>query len=474
MLFESPEPGGFAMNKKRIAIGALTLASFLLVRPLRPEPQADLGVGLGLRLASPERLRGVPLAFTPYAGDALPAKVDLSPNMPPPGQQGSQNSCVGWAVAYALKSYQEKLDEGWTYFLSDGRISAARVFSPSFIYNQCNHGQNVPILYMDAFNVLSEKGAALWTDMPYKADDFASQPGPEVLAKAARFKIDFWRQVNVQDIKEIKSHLHAGYPVLIGANVDAAFVKQPAGQIWNAIGTAIGGHAMVVVGYDDAKQAFRLMNSWGVQWADGGFCWVDYEHFRRVVNEGYVAKDAHNGPAPAEPDRPQPKPDKPRPPITPPVTPFVRPAAAALAITKISHNSTFSNEPNVFYMRFDGSLDIPAGLGRSDQIAVYFYYDNGNGTPGAAVHSSDARYADRNGFSACGTQVYPIPAEGLRNTWIAWIPYSALAAPMGQWGATPQGNVYQLRETRLLAQAVLFIDNFGVVRSPFIPFLVRK
>ncbi len=462
---------GFAMNGKRLGIGFLALGVLMSVGPLRPAAQGDLGVGLGLRLASPERLRGVPLAFTPYAGDALPARVDLSPNMPPPGQQGEQNSCVGWAVAYALKSYQEKLDEGWNLYLSDGRLSAARVFSPSFIYNQCNHGQNVPILYMDAFNVLSEKGAALWTDMPYKAADFVTQPGPDVVRKAGRYKIDFWRQVNVQDLKEVKSHLHAGYPVLIGANVDAAFVKQPAGRIWNTIGTPIGGHAMVVVGYDDAKQAFRLMNSWGSQWGDNGFCWVDYEHFRKVVNEGYVAKDAHNSSAPAEPARPQPKPDEPRPPLTPPVRPA---AVASLAITKISHNSTFSNEPKVFYMRFDGSLDIPAGHGRNDQIAIYFYYDNGNGTPGAAVPSNDSRYADRNGYAACGTQIYPIPAEGLRNTWLAWIPYSALAAPVGYWETTPQGNVYRQRETKLLAQAVLFVDNFGVVRSPLIPFLVRK
>ncbi len=462
---------GFIVNGKRFWIGSLVLASFLIVRPLRPAAQDDLGVGLGLKLASPERLRGVPLAFTPYAGEALPARVDLSPDMPPPGLQGGQNSCVGWAVAYALKSYEEKVDEGWNFYLADGRLSAARVFSPSFIYNQCNHGQNVPILYMDAFNVLTEKGAALWADMPYKADDFITQPGPEVLKSAARYKIDFWRQVNVQDTKEVKSHLHAGYPVLIGANVDADFVKQPAGRIWNTIGTPIGGHAMVVVGYDDAKNAFRLMNSWGSQWADNGFCWVDYEHFRKVVNEGYVAKDAHHGPAPVEPDRPRPKAEEPR----APVIPFVRPAAAAsLAITNIAHNATIPSEPNVFYMRFDGSLAIPAGLGRTDQIAVYFYYDNGHGAPGAPVPSNDARFADLNGYAACGTQVYAVPAEGLSNTWIAWIPYSALAAPVGRWEATPQGNVYRQRETGLLAQAVLFIDNFGIVRSPLIPFLVRK
>ena len=228
---------------------------------------------------------------------------------------------------------------------------------------------------------------------------------------------------------------------------------------------------MVVVGYDDAKQAFLLMNSWGRQWGDNGFCWVDYDLFRKVVNEGYVAKDAHNGPAPAEPDLPQPKPNEPKPPIIPPPRPT---ASSSLAIAKISHNVTFPNQPNAFYMRFDGSLDIPAGSGRRDQIGVYFYYDNGNGRPGAAVPSNDARFADRNGYAACGTQIYAIPAEGLRNTWIAWIPYAALAAPVGHWEATPQGKVYQQRATNLLAQAVLFVDNFGVARSPLIRFIVRK
>jgi len=153
----------------------------------------------------------------------------------------------------------------------------------------------------------------------------------------------------------------------------------------------------------------------------------------------------------------------------------VRPAAgASLTISGITHNATLPNEPNVFFMRFDGALNIPPGLGHNDQIVVSFYYDNGNGTAGAAVSSSDTRFADVNGNAACGTQIYPIPSEGLRNTWIAWIPYAALAVPVGQWVASAQGNVYQTRETHLLAQAVLFIDNFAVARSPLISFFVRK
>jgi hypothetical protein len=36
------------------------------------------------------------------------------------------------------------------------------------------------------------------------------------------------------------------------------------------------------------------------------------------------------------------------------------------------------------------------------------------------------------------------------------------------------GPVYQPVETNLLAEAVLFVDNFGVARGPLLSFYVRK
>lgn len=458
------------MRFKMGFLGLLLAAATASVLGAAAPPQVSPRPGLGLIKATPERLRGVPLAFTPYSGDALPAAVDLSPDMPPPGAQGKLNSCVGWAIGYALKSYQEKIEERQP-FVQSGRIDARRVFSPSFIYNQCNGGKNVPILYADAFAILSEQGAATWADMPYNEADFASQPGPEAKSRAARFKIDFWRQVNTQDVKEVKAHLHAGFPVLIGTGVDEAFIKLPAGTTWSSIGPEVGGHAMVVVGYDDARRAFRLMNSWGREWADGGFCWMDYDLFRKLVGEAYVVKDARNSASPAVVTPADPPPVAP-PVVAPPVTPR---REAGLALTAVGHNMSWPNRPDLgFFMRLDGSLDIPPGLGRTDQIVVHFFYDVGNGAPGAAVASANPAYADVSGFAACGTQVYPVPPEGLRTTWSAWIPYAALLVPVGQAVWTAQGYVQQPIETRLVAQAVLFVDGFGVARSPFIPFFVRK
>jgi len=125
-------------------------------------------------------------------------------------------------------------------------------------------------------------------------------------------------------------------------------------------------------------------------------------------------------------------------------------------------------------MRIDGALTIPGGLGRTDQIVVHFFYDSGFGTPAGSVVSNNIQFADTGGFAACGTQLYPVPPEGLQATWICFIPYAVLEVPVGQWVPGPQGLFYQPRPSALLAQATLFVDGFGVSLSPFIPFSVSR
>jgi len=262
----------------------------------------------GLQLASPEQLRAIPLASMPYSGVDLPGKVDLSENMPPPGDQGGQNSCVGWATAYVLKSYQERIEHNHLLAKPDGSPQWQKVFSPAFVYNLLNNSRDGGITYIDALNLLSSQGVVPWSDMPYNPDDFRSKPAPVLLQKARAWRIDYWRQVNVLDPKELKAHLNAGYPVMLGAVIDQGFYKARKGHIWKKReGKSLGGHALVLVGYDDAKRSFKVINSWGPRWADGGYGQIDYAWFARVVREGFVAKDAINGlPALAQPPQPSP------------------------------------------------------------------------------------------------------------------------------------------------------------------------
>ena len=48
------------------------------------------------------------------------------------------------------------------------------------------------------------------------------------------------------------------------------------------------GHTMIAVGYDDARKAFRIQNSWGRAFGDGGYAWVSYDFWVRNTHVGFV------------------------------------------------------------------------------------------------------------------------------------------------------------------------------------------
>jgi Cysteine protease len=275
----------------------------------------------GLTLLRPDELAKIPPAFTPFGGGDMPSHVDLSPMLPPPGNQGQQSSCVAWATAYALRTYQAHVRERAPLVHSDGSLDSLRVFSPAFVYNQINNGRDAGSAFPDALDLLKLKGAAPLGLMPYSQNDYTSMPNATATNAASRYRIAFWRQINVNDTIDIKSQLNAGYPVVIGATIDEGFDRGGKGFVWNHIeGKQLGGHAMVIVGYDDDRGAYRVQNSWGRDWGDRGYYWLDYAFFGRVVNEAYVAKDDLAPITPPSPS-PTPTPVTPTPVVPRPVTP---------------------------------------------------------------------------------------------------------------------------------------------------------
>jgi C1A family cysteine protease len=50
------------------------------------------------------------------------------------------------------------------------------------------------------------------------------------------------------------------------------------------------GHAMVAVGYDDARKAFLIQNSWGRSWGSNGRGWFGYEFWKRNARAGFVVE----------------------------------------------------------------------------------------------------------------------------------------------------------------------------------------
>jgi hypothetical protein len=59
-------------------------------------------------------------------------------------------------------------------------------------------------------------------------------------------------------------------------------------------GEYLGGHAVSLIGYDDAKRAWIIRNSWGPTWGENGFAYVSYDDESGIANEtwGYQINPA--------------------------------------------------------------------------------------------------------------------------------------------------------------------------------------
>ncbi|MCO4294530.1 C1 family peptidase [Solitalea sp. MAHUQ-68] len=210
-------------------------------------------------------------------------------DMPTPGDQGGESSCTSWATAYAATSSFEHNFDGMAY--------PAAQRSPAYVYNQVNSSSDCSAgtYFSDNLNVLKNQGVCSLTEMPYQDGLCNILPTSQQTQAASTHKITSWGTVNYKNITDVKTLVSSNVPVLIGFTVDDSFYNMgKSGWVWKKkSGRSYGGHAVAIMGYDDAKQAFKVQNSWGTGWGLNGYFWIDYgllsSGATNPVYEGYAA-----------------------------------------------------------------------------------------------------------------------------------------------------------------------------------------
>lgn len=424
----------------------LLLLALSLAQPLRAQ------FSTGLEFTSPAVYLTFPRASTSLMG-LLPRSADLSPLLPQPGDQGQQASCVGWTVAYAMKTYQEGVERRWPLDQPSAQ------FSPAFIYNQirrsqdCNGGTMLP----DALNLVLRGGAAPLSDFPYTPHACTAMPSAAVRQRARHFAIADWRRVDTRDQLEVKEYVAAGIPVMIGMRVDEPFMRLRGPVTYNRYsGVPLGGHALLVVGYDDGRDAFRVINSWGTSWGDGGFGWISYGAFRQAVLEGYIARDITPLASVQLPTLPQRQ--------TEPVPRVAEPATAEIAILEIAHDimlrrpANLSEEPG---MRILVQGSVLHGIGRVAHVVVRFALPDGTVVAGDPERPA---FRDVRGFAATTTAPLRVTESPFSVSRTVAIPYSYLRVSAEQSAAA----------SGISAVATIYLDNFEVARSEPKPLALRR
>ena len=244
-------------------------------------------------------------AIVPRQRAFLPVSIDLASRMPSVGDQGKSSSCQAWATAYAARSYYTDTVENRDIH------KAANLPSPNYVYHLARAGGCDAGSTIGKVVEVLKHGALSMAEYPFH--DSCEEPATlDTIARAHDFKVQGLTRVDISQPDDIKAQLAQNNPVVISFNVSTAWMRLRGAEVFTEPAAqpgdkSRGGHAMTIVGYDERRQAFRLINSWGKGWGDRGYAWISYSLLQTRINGAHVLNVAP-GPQVVVPPGPKPEP----------------------------------------------------------------------------------------------------------------------------------------------------------------------
>jgi hypothetical protein len=206
-------------------------------------------------------------------GAELPNIVDLrkNPKMPPVYEQGDLGSCTAQALCAA---YQ---------FMDTNSFKGSRLF---LYYNERRLENNISddtgATLGGGVKCLAKYGICPEESWPYDITQFAVEP-PVSCYQSALNEVVLKARPIPNDRNTMRNVLNSGLPFVVGIQVYQSFETNAVAatgiaQLPKPKDRPLGGHAVLVVGYNHPKQQWIVRNSWGDGWGDKGYFYLPYNY----------------------------------------------------------------------------------------------------------------------------------------------------------------------------------------------------
>ena len=208
--------------------------------------------------------------------------IDLRLSCPPIYEQGPLGSCTANALC-ALMAFDK--------IFGSVNITPSRLF---LYYNERSMEGTIPTdagaTITDGIQSLLLQGVCKETTYPYIISAFSMKPSIQCYTEAAKYKAVQVYHVP-QSAVSMKLCLMQKLPFCVGIQIFPSFETKAVSMTGivpmpSSTEKPLGGHAVVVVGYDDIKQRWILRNSWGQFWGDKGYFYLPYAY---LLNPLYAA-----------------------------------------------------------------------------------------------------------------------------------------------------------------------------------------
>jgi C1A family cysteine protease len=237
-------------------------------------------------------------------GASFPSSAMPSPTNPqfswrdklaPVRNQEFCGSCWAFSVIGAYEGSQS-LQNGQALDLAEQQL--VNCVPPHPLSNGDNCRGNMPATALDW---MSGNGAPFEPAMPYKASMASCNSG----ADRSDTRLSGWGFVNADDPDNIpsdeliKQAIAAHGPISATVYVTDAF-QNYTGGVFDEDAQGHPNHAIDIVGWDDARKAWHVRNSWGTSWGEDGYIWVKYGSNSIGYLAAWVDAEKAQKPAPAE------------------------------------------------------------------------------------------------------------------------------------------------------------------------------
>jgi C1A family cysteine protease len=146
----------------------------------------------------------------------------------------------------------------------------------------------------DGIKSVVSLGVCPESEWPYsdQGNQFAVQPSPQCYADALKFKTVQYSRVTQSDYHLKHCLAILGRPVVFGITCFSGLDDPDVGKTGDVPmpgpnEAPQGGHAILLVGYDDSKKKYTFRNSWGTSFGQAGYGTLDYNY----VEDANLASD---------------------------------------------------------------------------------------------------------------------------------------------------------------------------------------
>lgn len=216
----------------------------------------------------------------------LPKKVDLGIFCSNIEDQGRLGSCTAQALAGNLEFLDNKPDNEYADMSRLFIYYNERLLMDTVDYDS-GASLRAGIKTLKNDGVCEE---ALW---PYVIGRFDRRPPPACYRQAASHRIISYHRIS--GLREMMVCLAEGFPFVFGFTVYESFESADTARTGTARlpkkgERAIGGHAVMAVGYDEGAGRFIARNSWGRAWGREGYFTLPFEYLETLAQDFWTIR----------------------------------------------------------------------------------------------------------------------------------------------------------------------------------------